>query len=353
MHTRNIIVIGASAGGLEALQTLVSGLPENLEASIFVVWHMAPEVRGVLPSVLSRAGKLPATHAIDRELIEPGHIYIAPPDRHMLLEEGRIRVTRGPKENRFRPAVDPLFRSAAFVYGAQVIGVVLSGALDDGTSGLWTIKLRGGIAVVQDPHDAAVSSMPENALREVEVDHKVPAAAMGDLLTSLSREPITEDEPELPAGEKERLEHDVRIALQEPGLEHTLQGLGELSPYACPDCHGVMELFREDSRVRYRCHTGHAYSTDSLLLSLTERVEVSVWNAIRGLEETLLLLNQLGDYFAEENDPRVAARHFQKAKEAQTHLRILRQIVFQQDNFSVDDLVQQPKSNGNHKPPGR
>ena len=167
MKLRNIIVIGASAGGFEVLKKLVADLPADFAASIFVVWHMSPDVRGVLPQVLNRAGTVPAAHAVDGESIEPNRIYVAPPDHHLLIEKGTVRVTRGPKENRFRPAVDPLFRSAAYAYNNRVIGVILSGALDDGTAGLWTIKRRGGVAVVQDPFDAEVPSMPDNALREV------------------------------------------------------------------------------------------------------------------------------------------------------------------------------------------
>src|SRR5687768_9980752 len=173
MQTRNIIVIGASAGGFDALKTLVSGLPPDLEASIFIVWHMAPDIRGVMPQVLNRINGIYAAHAYDNEAIKPNRIYVAPPDRHLLVEKDRVRVTRGPKENRFRPAVDPLFRSAAYAHKQQVIGVVLSGALDDGTAGLWTVKHCGGLAIVQEPLDAEVPSMPENALREVAADHVV------------------------------------------------------------------------------------------------------------------------------------------------------------------------------------
>src|SRR5687768_2905429 len=156
METRNIIVIGASAGGFEAIKKLVSGLPSDLQASVFIVWHMSPDVRGVLPQILNKLETLPAEHAVDKEPIVPNRIYVAQPNFHLLVERGRVRVTKGPKENRFRPAVDPLFRSAAYAYGSRVIGVILTGALDDGTSGLWTIKHLGGMAVVQDPEDAEV-----------------------------------------------------------------------------------------------------------------------------------------------------------------------------------------------------
>ena len=188
METRNIIVVGASAGGFQAIKTLVADLPSDLQASLFIVWHMSPDVRGIMPQVLNRLETIPAEHAIDKEPIMPNRIYIATPNFHLLVERGRVRVTKGPKENRFRPAVDPLFRSAAYAYGSRVIGVILTGALDDGTSGLWTIKHLGGRAVVQDPNDAEVPSMPENAIREVDVDYIVPVSEMADLLVRLSQE---------------------------------------------------------------------------------------------------------------------------------------------------------------------
>ncbi|MCH5598844.1 chemotaxis protein CheB [Niabella ginsengisoli] len=185
MSRRNIIVIGASTGGFEAIQKLVSGLPRHLPASVFIVWHISPEVRGLLPTVLNKYDTLPAVNAFDGQLIEEGHIYVAPPDHHLILEEGRMRITRGPKENRFRPAVDPLFRSAAYVYGSKVIGIVLSGALDDGTAGLWMVKHFGGTVVVQDPSDAAMPSMPQSVLRAVKVDYCVPVAEIPLLLERL------------------------------------------------------------------------------------------------------------------------------------------------------------------------
>lgn len=203
MELRNIIVMGASAGGIEALKIIVGHLPADLNAAIFIVWHMAPESNGILPTILNHLNTLPALQAIDGEPIEAGRIYVAPPDRHLLLEKNRVRVTAGPKENRFRPAIDPLFRSAAFAHGPRVIGVVLSGALDDGTTGLWTIKQWGGVAIVQDPVDAIVSSMPENALKAVQVDYTVPAEAIASLLVQLAGERAAPlPPPDLPAPEK-------------------------------------------------------------------------------------------------------------------------------------------------------
>src|SRR5688572_1397980 len=210
---RHIIVIGASAGCFEALKNLVKDLPANLQASIFIVWHMSPDVTGVLPQVLTRVGHLPAKNAEDGERIEPSRIYVAPPDHHLVIENSHVRVTKGPKENRFRPAVDPLFRSAAYSYGSRVIGVILSGALDDGTSGLWTIKYRGGVAVVQDPADAEIPSMPRNALREVEVDYIVPISEMAELLVRLSQEQVEENSEAVIMEENDKqTEFEIRTA---------------------------------------------------------------------------------------------------------------------------------------------
>lgn len=329
MPTRNIIVIGASAGGFEAIQTLVAALPRSLPASIFIVWHMAAEVTGILPHVLNKYDTLPAANAVDNEVIEQGRIYVAPPDQHLILKDGRVRLSRGPKENRFRPAVDPLFRSAANVYGEQVIGIILSGALDDGTSGLWTVKQRGGLAIVQHPRDAAVSSMPESALREVDVDYSVPVAEMPVLLERLCLEQL----PSSPKNGLPAMEHDgllkteIRLASLEGVPDKDIYQFGEMSPYACPECHGVLAALRDGGRVRFRCHTGHAYSAESLLASVGESIEDSVWNAIRGIEESVMLLNHMGDHHAEANETHLAARYFQKAEEAGGRLKALKAVL--------------------------
>jgi two-component system chemotaxis response regulator CheB len=192
MEKRNIIVIGASTGGFEALKKLIRGLPPTIDASIFIVWHMSPDGHGILPHVLNGVNSLYAAHAQDMEPINSGRIYVAPPDHHLLLEKGRVRISRGPKENRFRPAIDPLFRSAAYHYKNRVIGIILSGGLDDGSAGLWAIKQFGGLAVVQDPADAEAPSMPEHALQAVEADHKVSVSEMPVLLADLVQEVVLE-----------------------------------------------------------------------------------------------------------------------------------------------------------------
>src|SRR5919202_4143414 len=216
MAGHDVIVVGASAGGLEALREVVATLPPALPAAVCVVWHMSAESPGLLPEILERAGPLPAAHPEDGEPLQPGRIAVAPPDRHLLLEPGYVRLTRGPKENHFRPAIDPLFRSAAAAYGPRVIGVVLSGALDDGTAGLWTIKDRGGLAVVQDPDDALFAAMPRSALENVDVDARRPVAELGPVLAVLAQHPAKD------AGGKsvsEELNIENRIAMEENALE--------------------------------------------------------------------------------------------------------------------------------------
>ncbi|MCX2478332.1 chemotaxis protein CheB [Pedobacter sp. MC2016-15] len=312
MEKRDIIVIGASAGGFEALKKLILDLPADFEASIFIVWHMSPDLRGVLPDVFNKLNTIHAANAYDNEPIVGNRIYVAPPDHHLLVEEGKVRVTRGPKENRFRPAVDPLFRSAAYAYGSRVIGVVLSGGLDDGTAGLWRIKYSGGTTIVQDPADAEVPSMPESALREVEVDYTVPVSALADLLVELVKD--TNIVSTLIKDEKTKIE--INIAAQQNALHKGSLDIGAMSPYTCPECHGVLSKIVDGNLIRFRCHTGHAYSLDTLLSLLTEEIEDSLYSAIRGMDESIILLNHIGDHLAEENQLQRAAIFFRTAKEA-------------------------------------
>jgi len=337
MAKKNIIVIGASAGGFDAIRQLTSALPADLNAAIFIVWHMSPDVRGVLPQVISRQKKLLAVNAADNEPIMLNRIYVAPPDRHMILEEGHVRVTRGPKENRFRPAVDPLFRSAAYIYGARVIGIVLSGALDDGTAGLWTVKNRGGTAIVQEPNDAEIPSMPENALEYVDVDYKVPVSEMAALLARLVEEEA-EEIKQSDGDENKKLGIEVRIALEAEALQQGVLNLGERTPYTCPECHGALSAIRDGELIRYRCHTGHAFSVDSLLNSVTEKIEDSLWNAIRGFEESMLLLNQLGDHFAAINKPKIASVYFRKANETHERTKLVRQAILSHERLTTDEI---------------
>ncbi|RDV14589.1 chemotaxis protein CheB [Pontibacter diazotrophicus] len=332
---RDIIVIGSSAGGVKALLEFVKHLPSAFPASIFIVQHVAPHTESILPEIITMLSPLEAKHPKDGEKIKPGTIYIAPPDHHMLLEEGKITITKGPKENRFRPSIDALFRSAAYVYGPRVIGAVLSGYLDDGTSGLWSVQRLGGKAIVQDPHDAAFPDMPSNALEFVKADHIVPIAELAALLVSLTTE-VAPGPPKVSEEDMERLKIEITIARQDNAFEMGIIKMGELTPFTCPDCHGALTKLIEGNLIRFRCHTGHAYTISTLLAEVTESVESILYQAMRGLEETKMLLHNMGDHFQETGQEEVAKLFFQKAKDAGKQARVVHDSIFQHELLSGD-----------------
>ena len=340
MDHRHIIVIGASAGGIEAIKQLVSGLPRDLEASVFIVWHISPDVKGILPDLLNALQVLPAAHALEGEPIRPGRIYVAPPDHHLIIEKDKVHITRGPRENRFRPAADPLFRSAAFAYGLHVIGVVLSGALDDGTAGLWAIKQCGGLAVIQDPQDAKVPSMPAKAAQAVKADHILPANRMGGLLGRLVKEVLPSSYDNSTAALSE-----INIAMQKDTFKRTTGEFksGELTPYTCPECHGVLAKLQEGGHVRFRCHTGHAFSADALLAAISETIEHALWNAIRNIRESVFFLNHMGDHFADANQPKLAAVYFKKANEAELRAQMILQAVHNHEYINADMIGEEAR----------
>ncbi|GAB3718945.1 chemotaxis protein CheB [Spirosoma flavus] len=347
MKKRNIIVMGASAGGIEAFQQLMVGLPPDLDAAILIVWHMAPTVHGVLPQLLSRFTTIPVAHAYDNEPIQMGRIYVAPPDRHMLVDNDHLRVTHGPKENRFRPAIDPLFRSAAYAYGNRVMGVLLSGALDDGTAGLWVIKHRGGLALVQDPLEALVSAMPENAIRQVAIDYVLPVAQLATKLVQLAGEHVSEPPP-VSREVNEKTNMEIRIAADETALGMNVFEYGQPTHYACPECHGVLTQIQEGPLARFRCHTGHAYSADTLLAAITEQIEDNLYGAIRGVDESVMLLNRLGDQLADANQPKQAGLYFQKAQETLRRGELIRQAIRAQEPLSLERIQQQATDIADH-----
>jgi two-component system, chemotaxis family, protein-glutamate methylesterase/glutaminase len=335
MSGRDIVVVGASAGGIEALRALVGGLPADFRGSVFAVMHTAPDSPGVLAQILDRSGPLKASHAENRERIRPGRIYVAPPDRHLLLEPGMMRLTHGPRENRFRPAVDPLFRSAAQVFGPRVVGVILTGGLDDGTSGLWAVKRLGGMAVVQDPDEAYMPSMPLSALGQVEVDHTLPVAEMGPLLAWLASTSVAEQGGyEVP----EELNIEVSIAKEEGTSNRDILRLGAPSIFACPECHGTLLQLKENGRTRFRCHTGHAFSADSLLSEITEHVEASLWGSIRAIDESAMLMRHMAEHMR-ESDSAASEQFLERAKEAERRSETVRSAVFSHDNLSVEKVA--------------
>lgn len=290
MPGHDIIVIGASAGGIEAVSKLISNLPMELPATLFVVQHIPALGPSLLAEIFRRIGPLPAVQAEHGMAITPGMIVVAPPDHHLLLARGHMHVVRGMKENGFRPAVDALFRTAAHSYGPRVIGVVLTGMLDDGTAGLLAVKRKGGIAVVQDPLDAAFPSMPANARRYVKVDAVLPVSAMAPFLAKMVAEPVIE-EAAFPHDGRGELE--ARITAMDHDALQQADTLGVPSPFSCPDCGGVLAEYYDGDLLRFRCQIGHAYSPESVIASQIDALEYSLWAAYRALNERVTMLQRL------------------------------------------------------------
>jgi two-component system, chemotaxis family, protein-glutamate methylesterase/glutaminase len=285
---QRLIVVGASAGGVHALRALASGLPAALPCAVMAVLHVGPHP-SVLPELLTQSGPLPAAHARHGEPIRPGRIYVAPPDQHMLAVAGTIELTRGPKEHHSRPAIDPLFVSAALSHGPAALGVLLTGMLDDGTAGLQAIKRCGGTALVQDPREAFAPSMPASALRHVATDHCVPLAEMGPLLGRLAAQPLPIDERPRPP----QLLRELALMRHEGVALNELQALGEPSGFVCPECHGSLWALQGSRPERFRCHTGHAYTLRTLQSSLSLTTDEAMWNALRALQEKQQVLERL------------------------------------------------------------
>jgi two-component system, chemotaxis family, protein-glutamate methylesterase/glutaminase len=332
MPDHGIVVVGASAGGVEALADLATSLPDDLQAAVFVVLHLPATGTSALPEILGRRGPLPAAHVKDGEPTRPGRIYVAPPDHHVLLRAGHVHLSRGPRENGHRPAIDPLFRSAAREYAARVIGVVLSGALDDGTAGLLAIKSRGGIAVVQDPADALYPGMPGNALEHVQADHVVAAASVGKLLARLTADLAGTRPAPAPAPARMRAEVEMEgFSLEAVENEHP----GKPSGFSCPDCNGVLWQIRDGGLERYRCRVGHAWSPESLLIQQSEALEAALWVALRSLEERAALSRRLAEPARRRGHSITATRFEEQAAEAQQAARLVRDLLLNRDTFAT------------------
>jgi two-component system chemotaxis response regulator CheB len=322
-HRRDIVVIGASAGGVEALMQITAKLPDRLSAAIFVVLHLHPEVPSLLPRILSRAGPLSATHPTDGESIRYGRIYVAPPDHHLLVEPGIVKLSRGPTENTFRPAIDPLFRSAAVAYRSRVIGVILTGSLDDGTAGLRAVKEMGGVAIVQDPDDAVYPSMPQSASEFVDVDHIVPVSDVPDLLVRLVDSRERGDMAD--EGKDENLEvFEIEVEAVEAETPPPQPHLGRVSTLTCPDCNGTLWELDEEGLLRYRCRVGHAYTQESMLFSQDASVERALWAAARALEERASLMRRLADRARMRNHERLTMQYESRANAALENANTIR-----------------------------
>jgi two-component system, chemotaxis family, protein-glutamate methylesterase/glutaminase len=315
---RDRIVIGASAGGVEALTQLVRGLPADLPAAVMVVLHVGAASH--LAGILDRAGPLPVAQAQRGDLLEQGRVLVAPPNFHMLLHDDHVLLRRGPRENLARPAVDPLFRSAASSFGARVIGVVLSGSLNDGTAGLRAVKRCGGIAVVQDPGDAVVPDMPASALDHVEVDHCVPVSSMSGLLARLAAEPAGET-PEIPV----EIRLEAAIAAQEVAGMKIEDELGAPSRFSCPECHGALWEIRDGDMLRFRCHVGHAFTADAALKAEDHESEGLLWSLLRSHKERAALARRMAE--RESRNRALAARLQQRAQEYDEDAAVLQQLL--------------------------
>lgn len=333
MAERNIVVIGCSVGGVEALQTIAAGLPENFPAAVFVVLHVAPQSRSVLPNILNRAGPLPAKHPVQREEIRRGHIYVAPPDHHLIIEDGHVVLSRGPKENRHRPSLDPLFRSAARAYGRQVIGIILTGSLDDGTVGLQTVKKAGGVAIVQDPQDAVCGEMPRSAIDHVKVDYIVPVTQIPALLVELVLQSVAAGNG---AGKNTQIRKEIKYAEADMAAIEDDARPGTPSQFACPDCGGVLWQLEDEGMLRFRCRVGHAYTAQSLDAQQSEAVEGALWAAIRALEESASLARQMAERAVQNKTQKVAKRFEESARDKMEQAALLRNIVVGKTEIPAD-----------------
>jgi two-component system chemotaxis response regulator CheB len=321
MPHRDLVLIGASSGGVEALIALLAGLPEDFAAAVFVVLHVRPDSPSQLPAILNRAGRLPVAHAVDGEPIRRGRVYVAPPGMQTYVHSGRTSVQRGPSENLYRPAVDPLFRTAAHHYGPRVIGVILTGSMDDGSAGLLAVKRGGGATIAQDPRDAMFSAMPANAIHAAAPDHVVPLSGIAPLLVGLVSEDVSGD----------GLAREVSLETAEetpPGAPFQLsEEQGAPANLACPDCHGTLWEIEEPGTIRFRCRVGHGYSLGAMVKAHGDSVERALYAALRALEERVALLRKLESHARRRGNVQVAALFEQRLELVDQDVKALHAVI--------------------------
>lgn len=321
-----LIVMGASVGGMEALSTIFAALPADLPAAILVVTHVGAR-KSLLPELLAKTSALPVRYAQDREPIRPGRILLAPPDLHMLVAitagQATVELTRGPRENHTRPAIDPLFRSAAAL-GPQVVGVILSGYLDDGTAGLQAIKACGGTVLVQEPEEAVAPSMPQSAIRNVAVDRRLPVAEIAPALLALVKNmaaPVV-DRTEAPSW----IAVENRFARGVGNMEY-LQKIATPSTFTCPECQGTLWELKDQQPQRFRCHTGHSFTAPILGELQHEKAEDAIWAAVRALQEKEQLFASLAAKATAWLHPGTASEYTQKARQAREQADLLKRVL--------------------------
>ena len=319
MAKRDIIAIGGSAGSGAVLRRILGELPADFHASLFVATHVPSHSSGYLADMLAGQSGLPVSQALDGQPIERGHVYVAAPDRHLLLINGTIRLGEGPRENLARPAIDPLFRSAALSYGPRAVGVVLTGMLNDGAAGLHAIKAAGGTAIVQHPLDAEADQMPLAALEATEVDHVAAVAELPAVLAAVAR---SDAGPGLPAPDSLLLE--VEIAAGARLGSDRLREVADPSALSCPDCQGVLSEVRGTGPLRYRCQIGHAYTAD-ILAARTEEVDAAVRIAMRLMEERVTLVVRMAKDARATGRGAVAELYEARAEEYRRYAATLRE----------------------------
>lgn len=316
--------MGASAGGVEALSAVVGDLPKSLAAPVCIVLHIPFDSPTLLPAILARRTNLEVVPAVDGTKLKNGTIYVAQPDRHLIVDHGIVRLPRGPRENRHRPAIDTLFRSAAITYGSGAIGVVLTGSLDDGTAGLQAIKQRGGMAIVQDPRDSLYSSMPQSAIDNVNVDTIAALDRIGGAIAAAIAEPPPQRRSSARDAE---LEMEKRIAEMDRDAMATDDRPGQPSAYSCPDCGGVLWEVTHEGYVRYRCRVGHALSPEALLGAHQEKIEEALWMALKTLDERARLSRRLAIAEREKGHDWMARRFDDQETEARERAEVIRQFL--------------------------
>ncbi|NMG10000.1 chemotaxis protein CheB [Brasilonema sp. UFV-L1] len=324
MPGHDIIVVGTSAGGVEALTSMVKNLPPDLNAAVMIVLHVPSHGTSVLPNILNRAGNLPVSHAKDGEQIRLGQIYVAPPNYHLLVKPGYIQLTRGPRENGHRPAIDPLFRTAARAYGRRVVAVVLTGVLDDGTAGLRAVKMRGGVAVVQNPEDAMYAGMPRSAIENIDdIDYILPLSAIPAVLVNLANTQVEGEEDPVP----EEIEIESNLVELDMNVLNNEERPGKPSTFGCPDCGGTLWELSEGGLLRFRCRTGHAFSAETLLAKQSDALEDALWVALRALEEKASLSRRMAKRMRDRNQPLSAQRLEEEVQDTQERAALIRDVL--------------------------
>jgi two-component system chemotaxis response regulator CheB len=322
MPGHDIIVLGTSAGGVDAVCRLAGGLPPALPAALFVVCHVPAGYHSRLPEIFSRCGPLLASHAQDGEPIRPGQIYVAPPDYHLTLSPGRVHLNHGARENHHRPAIDPLFRTATRAYGRRVVGVILTGGLHDGAAGLLAIRSAGGVGVVQDPEEAAVADMPRNASAIAGADYVLAVAEIPALLARLVREPVSEEGV---LAMTDPIEHMPERVQEDLAQQQEGERRGRLTVFTCPECGGAMWQVDEDALTRFRCHVGHTYYGEKLLAEQSEALEATLWTAVRTFKEKTVLARQLAAQAHQRGVTRAATRFKEEAEVADRYGRLIQE----------------------------